>query len=89
LFNLSQSKTFNFFLVNRNKNFLSGEILRDYLIVLVQLCYDFIRELVNRFMGLARAGQGTSLRHKVHIEIDPESEHSLRYACVEAAVDSL
>jgi hypothetical protein len=44
---------------------------------------------VNRFMGLAGAGKGTSFRHKVHVEIYPESEHSLRYICVKAAVDSL
>lgn len=86
---VSLSHTFNFVLFNRNKDFLCGAILRDDLVVLVQLCHDFVRELVNRFVGLAGAGQGTSLRHIVHVEIDPESEHSLRDACVKAAVDSL
>lgn len=63
LFNLSLSKTFNFVLFNRYKDFLSGKILRDHFVILVQLCDDFIGELVNRFMVLAGAGQWTSFRH--------------------------
>jgi hypothetical protein len=89
VFNFSLSKTFNFVIVDRNKDFLSGKVLGYYFVVLVQLCYDFICELVNRFMGLAGAGKRTSFRHKFNVEIDPESEHSLRYICVKAAVDSL